>query len=131
MLRLPDPSLGDLRFALNQAFSYVSERGHCYSDSPSADLHQGRLHVLVEPALAYEGSDEGSAAREWLSEREAELLPVPYLHCVFSLPAEIADIAYTNEAVIYDLLLKISAEVMTTIAANPFILVRCIHAHLS
>jgi hypothetical protein len=62
---------------------------------------------------------QGSAAREWLSEREAELLPVPYFHCVFSLPAEIADIAYTNKAVIYDLLLKVSAEVMTTIAADP------------
>ncbi len=62
---------------------------------------------------------QGSAAREWLAAREAELLPVPYFHCVFSLPAEIAGIAYTNKAVIYDLLLKISAEVMTTIAADP------------
>ena len=62
---------------------------------------------------------QGSAAREWLAAREAELLPVPYFHCVFSLPAEIAGIAYTNKAVIYDLLLRISAEVMTTIAADP------------
>ena len=62
---------------------------------------------------------QGSAAREWLEAREAELLPVPYFHCVFSLPTEIADIAYTNKAVVYDLLLKVSAEVMTTIAADP------------
>ena len=62
---------------------------------------------------------QGSAAREWLEAREAELLPVPYFHCVFSLPAEIADIAYTNKAVVYDLLLKVSAEVMTTVAADP------------
>ena len=46
----------------------------------------------------------------WLEDREAELLPVPYFHVVFSLPAQIADIAYTNKRVIYDLLMKASAE---------------------
>jgi hypothetical protein len=45
---------------------------------------------------------QGAAAREWLAEREAELLPVPYYHVVFTLPARIADIAYQNKAVIYD-----------------------------
>jgi hypothetical protein len=62
---------------------------------------------------------QGAAAREWLAEREAELLPVPYYHVVFSLPAEIADIAYQNKAVIYDLLFKASSETMLTIAADP------------
>lgn len=62
---------------------------------------------------------QGAAAREWLEEREAELLPVPYFHVVFTLPSEIADIAYQNKAVIYDLLLKASAETLTTIAADP------------
>ncbi len=62
---------------------------------------------------------QGAAAREWLEEREAELLPVPYFHVVFTLPAQIADIAYTNKAVIYDLLFKASAETLTTIAADP------------
>ena len=62
---------------------------------------------------------QGSAAREWLAEREAELLPVPYFHVVFSLPAEIGDIAYQNKAVVYDLLMKVSADVMLTIAADP------------
>ena len=55
----------------------------------------------------------------WLEDREAELLPVPYFHVVFSLPAQIADIAYTNKRVIYDLLMKASAETMLTIAADP------------
>jgi Putative transposase/Transposase zinc-binding domain len=59
------------------------------------------------------------AAREWLAEREKELLPVPYFHVVFSLPAKIADIAYQNKAVIYDILFKASAETMITIAADP------------
>ena len=62
---------------------------------------------------------QGAAAKEWLAEREAELLPVPYFHVVFTLPARIADIAYQNKAVIYDLLFKASAETMLTIAADP------------
>jgi hypothetical protein len=62
---------------------------------------------------------QGAAARDWLAEREAELLPVGYFHIVFTLPAEIADIAYHNKAVIYDLLFKASAETMITIAADP------------
>ena len=56
-----------------------------------------------------------------LAEREAELLPVPYFHVVFTLPAAIADIAYQNKAVIYDLLFKASADTLTTIAADPSI----------
>jgi hypothetical protein len=51
--------------------------------------------------------------------RAAELLEVPYFHIVFTLPGRIADIAYHNKAVIYDLLFKASAETMLTIAADP------------
>jgi len=62
---------------------------------------------------------QGAAARDWLADREAELLPVGYFHVVFTLPMVIADIAYHNKRVIYDLLLKTSAETMRTIAADP------------
>ena len=62
---------------------------------------------------------QGAAAQDWLAEREAELLPVPYYHVVFTLPAAIADIAYQNKAVVYDLLFKASAETLLTIAADP------------
>jgi Putative transposase/Transposase zinc-binding domain len=62
---------------------------------------------------------QGAAARDWLAERQAELLPVPYFHVVFTLPAAIADIAYHNKAVIYDLLFKTSSETLLTIAADP------------
>jgi hypothetical protein len=62
---------------------------------------------------------QGAAAKHWLAEREAELLPVPYFHVVFTLPAAVADIAYQNKAVIYDLLFKAAAETLTTIAADP------------
>jgi hypothetical protein len=62
---------------------------------------------------------QGAAAKQWLAEREAELLPVAYYHMVFTLPAPIGDIAYQNKAVIYDILFKASAEALTTIAADP------------
>jgi len=62
---------------------------------------------------------QAAAAREWLADREAELLPVGYFHAVFTLPAPIADIAYQNKRVIYDILMKTSAETMITIAADP------------
>jgi hypothetical protein len=62
---------------------------------------------------------QGAAARTWMEERQAELLPVPYFHIVFTLPSAIGDIAYQNKAAIYDLLFKASAETMLTIAADP------------
>jgi hypothetical protein len=62
---------------------------------------------------------QAAAARDWLEDREAELLPVPYFHVVFTLPAQIADIAYQNKAVIYDALFKASSETLLTIAADP------------
>src|ERR1700746_177916 len=62
---------------------------------------------------------QGAAARAWLAEREAELLPVPYFHVVFTLPAAIGDIAYQKQAGLYDLLFKASAETLITIAADP------------
>ena len=62
---------------------------------------------------------QGAAARQWLAEREAELLPVGYFHIVYTLPAELRDIAYQNKRVIYDLLMKASAKATLTIAADP------------
>src|SRR5262245_55128495 len=62
---------------------------------------------------------QGAAARRWLAEREAELLPVEYFHVVYTLPAELRGIAYQNKAVIYDLLMKASAETTLAIAADP------------
>jgi hypothetical protein len=62
---------------------------------------------------------QGAAAKEWLAMREAELLPVPYYHVVFTLPAQIADIAYQNKAAIYAILFKAAAETLITIAADP------------
>ena len=62
---------------------------------------------------------QGAAARDWLADRQAELLPVAYYHVVFTLPAAVAAIAFQNKAVVYDLLFKAAAETLTTIAADP------------
>ena len=75
-----------------------------------------RLQLLPQPALP---KCQGAAARTWLAEREADLLPVGYFHVVFTLPAEVADIAFQNKALVYDLLFRAASETMLTIAADP------------
>jgi hypothetical protein len=62
---------------------------------------------------------QGAAAGTWLAAREADLLPVGYFHVVFTLPTEVADIAFHNKAVVYDLLFHAASETMLTIAADP------------
>ena len=62
---------------------------------------------------------QGSARIEWLAERQSELLPVPYFHVVFTLPAPIAAIAFQNKAVAYAILFRAATQAMTMLAANP------------
>jgi hypothetical protein len=88
--------------------------------------HVARCEDCAHTAIAYNSCRnrhcpkcQGAAARTWMEERESELLPVPYFHIVFTLPAALSDIAYQNKAAIYDLLFKASAETMLTIAADP------------
>ena len=56
---------------------------------------------------------------QWLEDRQAELLPVEYFHVVFTVPQEIAAIAYQNKAVVYDILFHATAQTLRTIAADP------------
>jgi hypothetical protein len=88
--------------------------------------HVARCEDCAHTAIAYNSCRnrhcpkcQGAAAKQWLAEREAELLPVGYFHLVFTLPAPIANIAYQNKAVIYDLLFKAAAEATLAIAADP------------
>jgi hypothetical protein len=62
---------------------------------------------------------QGSAAKRWLQRQQQDLLPVEYFHVVFTLPAAIAEIAFYNPTVVYDLLFKVSAETLRTIARDP------------
>jgi hypothetical protein len=88
--------------------------------------HVARCEGCANTVIAYNSCRnrhcpkcQGAAAKQWLAEREAELLPVGYFHLVFTLPAPIADIAYHNKAAIYGLLFKAAAEATLTIAADP------------
>jgi hypothetical protein len=62
---------------------------------------------------------QAAASRQWLADREAELLPVPYFHVVYTLPSELRDIAYQNKRVVYNLLMKAAAGATLAIAADP------------
>src|SRR5438132_5673799 len=62
---------------------------------------------------------QGQARAEWLAARQAELLPVPYFHVVFTLPAPVAEIAFQNKERVYAILFRAAAETLRTIAADP------------
>src|SRR3954468_2310441 len=62
---------------------------------------------------------QGAARAAWLAERQGELLPVPYFHVVFTLPAPAAEIAFQNKAAVYAILFRAAAEALSTIAADP------------
>ena len=62
---------------------------------------------------------QGSARAAWVAARQTELLPVPYFHVVFTLPASAAEIAFQNKAEVYAILFKAAAETLSTIAADP------------
>ena len=62
---------------------------------------------------------QGQARVDWLADRQAELLPVPYFHVVFTVPAPVAEIAFQNKATVYAILFKAAAETLRIIAADP------------
>src|ERR1700678_1175318 len=59
------------------------------------------------------------ARAQWIEHRQAELLDTQYFHVVFTLPGEVAAIAYQNKTVVYNLLFAATAETLRTIAADP------------
>ena len=79
----------------------------------TAGLPITRVAIAIAPSVRARRRSIGLAGRE------ADLLPVGYFHVVFTLPAEIAPIAYQNKAVVYDLLFRTAAETLLTIAADP------------
>ena len=97
---------------------------HCRSAALGG--HVLRCESCAQPQIAYNSCRnrhcpkcQGNAARRWLEARQADLLPVDYYHVVFTLPAPISAIAYTNKKVVYGLLFKVAAETLQTIAADP------------
>ena len=62
---------------------------------------------------------QGLARAQWLAERQAELLPVPYFHVVFTVPAQVAEIAFQNKAAVYAILFKAASKALRVAAADP------------
>jgi Putative transposase/Transposase zinc-binding domain len=88
--------------------------------------HALRCSACAQPQLAYNSCRnrhcpkcQSSAAQRWLDARQADLLPVDYYHVVFTLPAPLSAIAYTNKEILYGLLFDLAAETLRTIAADP------------
>ena len=88
--------------------------------------HVARCEACAHTTIAYNSCRnrhcpkcQGAVAKQWLAEREAELLPVAYFHVVFTVPAPIADIAYQNKALVYELLFHAAADALLTIGADP------------
>jgi hypothetical protein len=118
-----DANRGHVSLGQLKAMSAIE---HCRTAALGGHVLRCENSVCGHTAIAYNSCRnrscprcQGAAAREWLAEREAELLPVPYFHVVFTLPAAIAEIAYQNKAVIYNLLFKASSETLLRIAADP------------
>ena len=87
--------------------------------------HVAACEDCAQPVISYNSCGnrhcpkcQSAAARQWLAEREAELLPLPYYHVVFTLPSAIGAIAWQNKAQVYGLLFKAASETMLTIAAD-------------
>jgi hypothetical protein len=88
--------------------------------------HRDRCEQCGQPALSYNSCRDRhcprgvTAARDaWVAAREAELLPVGYVHIVFTMPEPLARLALANKRVIYDLLFRAAAETLLRVAANP------------
>ena len=62
---------------------------------------------------------QGAARAAWVAARQAELLPVPYFHVVFTLPAAVGAVAFQNKAVVYGILFRAATETLRLIAADP------------
>jgi hypothetical protein len=119
--------------------------GPAYRQAHCLPLHQHRLMQAIEtcrtPALGgvVEWCDhcqythtryrscrnrhcpkcQGLARAQWLEQRKAELLPTEYFHVVFTLPEPIADIAFYNQETVYEMLFRIAAQTLLTIARDP------------
>jgi hypothetical protein len=88
--------------------------------------HRDRCEQCAQPALSYNSCRDRhcpkclTAARNaWVAAREEELLPVGYVHIVFTMPEPLARLALANKRVVYDLLFQAAADTLRQVAANP------------
>jgi hypothetical protein len=110
-------------FSLGQ-LKVMSAVEHCRSAALGG--HALRCSSCAQPQIAYNSCRnrhcpkcQSSAAQRWLEARSDDLLPIEYYHVVFTLPAPLSALAYTNKELMYGLLFDLAAETLRTIAADP------------
>ena len=88
--------------------------------------HRDRCEQCAQPALSYNSCRDRhcpkclTAVRNaWVTAREQELLPVGYVHIVFTVPEPLARLALVNKRVVYDLLFQAAADTLLQVASNP------------
>ena len=97
---------------------------HCRTDAMGGHVlkcnHCGHEHYVYHSCKnRHCPKCHGEKTREWLQMRSRELLPVPYFHCVFTLPHEMRDIMRKNQKVLYSILMKSAAESLIKLARDP------------
>jgi Putative transposase/Transposase zinc-binding domain len=88
--------------------------------------HRDRCEQCAQPALSYNSCRDRhcpkcltTARNAWVTAREQELLPVGYVHIVFTIPEPLARLALVNKRVVYDLLFQAAADTLLQVASNP------------
>jgi Putative transposase/Transposase zinc-binding domain len=102
----------------------LSTLGRCHTAALGGHLYRCDTCGVERPAYNSCGNRHcpsclGHKSAAWLAEREAELLPVPYFHVVFTVPAEVAALALGNKKVVYSILFRAASETLLEVAANP------------
>jgi len=102
----------------------LSTLGRCHTAALGGHLYRCDHCSAEHPAYNACGNRHcpsclGHKSAEWLVERASELLPVPYFHVVFTVPAEIAELALGNKQVVYSILFRAASETLLEVAANP------------
>lgn len=102
----------------------LSTLGRCHTAALGGHLYRCDTCGAERPAYNSCGNRHcpsclGHKSAEWLAERATELLPVPYFHVVFTMPAEVAALALGNKKVVYSILFRAASETLLEAAANP------------
>ncbi len=131
------PTLGDVirRFGASLTASYgetmtsaqkavLSLLGRCRTAALGGHLyrcdHCGAEHPAYNSCRSRHcPSCLGHKSAEWLKARSEDLLPVPYFHVVFTVPAEIASLAWSNKKTVYEILFRAAAQTLLQIARDP------------
>lgn len=97
----------------------------CRTPALGAHVYQcqecGRLHFVPHSCRnRHCPLCQGQAARQWLAQQEAALLPIPYFHLVFTLPHELNPLIRQNQRALYTLLFTTVSETLLAFGQQRF-----------